>query len=354
LRDAGARVVEARDGVEALELAKRDAPDLILADADIPRLDGLGLCAAIRRDRSLDAVPVVLLAERGGKPPRALAEAGCGSRALVDSVLEALHIPGATEEEAPFDGETEDASTNGSQMGRQLEEPVGFPWQAPAVARRSPLMTDPLERENMRAQSAVAMHREPANRAPRATYPIWRLSLGPGAPAAVLSSGFDAQILMISRVLGAGFIALLVGTVVILFRSQWLSTTSQTSSSPAAPPAQTTKVERIVVEVPVPESQKDAGALHAFSGALRPGVDPALDVGQDEGVLELDGPSTVRAEIDGVDRGPLPIELVLQEGRHAVRYRAGSRATVRFYVVKPGATRVLRVVTLPGGLIDAR
>ncbi|MDH3845444.1 MAG: response regulator, partial [Myxococcales bacterium] len=64
LREAGARVVEATDGVRALELARLAAPDLILADILMPRLDGLALCAAVRREPRLDGVPIVLLSWR--------------------------------------------------------------------------------------------------------------------------------------------------------------------------------------------------------------------------------------------------------------------------------------------------
>ena len=64
LREAGARVIEARNGVHAVELARGDTPDLVVADTALPRLDGLGLCAALRREPGLDGVPVVLLSRR--------------------------------------------------------------------------------------------------------------------------------------------------------------------------------------------------------------------------------------------------------------------------------------------------
>ena len=46
----GYSTMEACDGVEALEAARRDAPDLILLDVEMPRMDGLeGLPAAEER-----------------------------------------------------------------------------------------------------------------------------------------------------------------------------------------------------------------------------------------------------------------------------------------------------------------
>ncbi|MGB5351056.1 MAG: hypothetical protein WBN10_15725, partial [Polyangiales bacterium] len=73
-----------------------------------------------------------------------------------------------------------------------------------------------------------------------------------------------------------------------------------------------------------------------------------------QGVLELTGPAEVSVEVDAVDRGTLPLTLVLDEGTHRVRYRLGARSSDRFYYVKSGATRALEVVTQPGGFVDAR
>ncbi len=351
LRDAGARVTEARDGLEAFELAQRNAPDLILADIVMPRLDGLGLCAAVRRERSLDAVPVVLLSARGGEPRQALFEAGAGSRPLVEALIEVLGVgeQEARVAEVPQRLEETSADDDGPDPQRTL--------RAPEAAQESALMTDPLERENIRAQSAVAMHRDPANRAPGLSYPIWRVSLGSGSTAGALTSGFDAELQTISRVLGAGFIALLVGTIVILVWSQW-SAPIPSAAPLLAEPAEVTRIERVAVEVeappPEPVPSQSGEGLAAFSGALVPGVDAELGIGEGQGVLELDGPSQVTVEIDGMDHGALPVQVALDQGRHVVRYHLGSRSTYRFYTVKPGSTRVLRVVTKPGGLIDAR
>ena len=59
LIDAGYQVLLARDGFEAFALAKRGAPDIILVDADMPRLDGAEFCRAYRWHGG--TTPVVLL-----------------------------------------------------------------------------------------------------------------------------------------------------------------------------------------------------------------------------------------------------------------------------------------------------
>jgi PAS domain S-box-containing protein len=56
----GFRVQTAGDGLEALELARSNAFDVVVSDVLMPRLDGFGLCLAIRQERDLVRVPVVL------------------------------------------------------------------------------------------------------------------------------------------------------------------------------------------------------------------------------------------------------------------------------------------------------
>ena len=71
LEDAEVRVVEASDGVEALALARRLRPDLILLDVHMPRLDGLEACRQIKRDPALARTPIVMLTAAGQEADRA-------------------------------------------------------------------------------------------------------------------------------------------------------------------------------------------------------------------------------------------------------------------------------------------
>ncbi|MDX6750666.1 PAS domain S-box protein [Geminicoccaceae bacterium 1502E] len=63
-------VLTAADGREALELARRHPPDLVLSDVMMPGLDGLGLLAALRADPATRELPVILLSARAGEEPR--------------------------------------------------------------------------------------------------------------------------------------------------------------------------------------------------------------------------------------------------------------------------------------------
>jgi PAS domain S-box-containing protein len=58
------------DGAEALTAARREAPDIILSDVMMPRLDGFGLLRELRADPRLASVPVILLSARAGEESR--------------------------------------------------------------------------------------------------------------------------------------------------------------------------------------------------------------------------------------------------------------------------------------------
>ncbi len=62
LRSAGFEVESAADGLSGLERWRSARPDLVLLDVMLPRLDGLEVCRAIRRDST---VPIVMLTARG-------------------------------------------------------------------------------------------------------------------------------------------------------------------------------------------------------------------------------------------------------------------------------------------------
>jgi CheY-like chemotaxis protein len=59
LERKGYRVVEALDGEQALEVALRELPDLIIMDVEMPGVDGLTATRQIRRQESLRDVPII-------------------------------------------------------------------------------------------------------------------------------------------------------------------------------------------------------------------------------------------------------------------------------------------------------
>ena len=58
-------VVTARDGVEGVEKAKNEHPDLILMDVVMPRMDGFEAVRKLREDDATKAIPVIMVTTRG-------------------------------------------------------------------------------------------------------------------------------------------------------------------------------------------------------------------------------------------------------------------------------------------------
>src|SRR3954464_2601280 len=70
LRNAGYEVHLAEDGVEAGYAVLRMRPDLIIADLNMPHMDGLEFVAAIRGESSMRDTPVIFLTPAGQSQSR--------------------------------------------------------------------------------------------------------------------------------------------------------------------------------------------------------------------------------------------------------------------------------------------
>ena len=57
----GYTAITVSDGVQAIEAARKERPDLVILDIMLPKLDGLEVCRMIRRDM---AVPIIMLTAR--------------------------------------------------------------------------------------------------------------------------------------------------------------------------------------------------------------------------------------------------------------------------------------------------
>jgi len=65
LEDDGYEVRSASDGAEALELARELGPDLVITDVEMPKLDGYGVCKALKQDAATAHVPVLICSSLG-------------------------------------------------------------------------------------------------------------------------------------------------------------------------------------------------------------------------------------------------------------------------------------------------
>ena len=78
LERRGFRVIEAENGIEAINFAKSESPDLIIMDMEMPQLDGLSATRRIRQQENMSAVPIVAVSAYGADQFRELAlAAGC-------------------------------------------------------------------------------------------------------------------------------------------------------------------------------------------------------------------------------------------------------------------------------------
>lgn len=82
-------VGRAHDGEEALALVRELAPQVVLTDIEMPRMTGLELAAAIRRESPATRVIILTTFARGGYLRRAL-DAGASGYLLKDSPAEHL------------------------------------------------------------------------------------------------------------------------------------------------------------------------------------------------------------------------------------------------------------------------
>ncbi|HHP7239829.1 response regulator transcription factor [Longibacter sp.] len=64
LEQEGYNTILARDGVEALDVAREEAPDLIILDIMMPRMDGIEACRRLRKDAHLRTIPIMMLTAR--------------------------------------------------------------------------------------------------------------------------------------------------------------------------------------------------------------------------------------------------------------------------------------------------
>ncbi len=73
---AGFRVLKARDGFEALAIARRELPDLILMDLGLPGIDGWEATRRLKQDGLTRELPVVALTAQAPLVPDSLRDAG--------------------------------------------------------------------------------------------------------------------------------------------------------------------------------------------------------------------------------------------------------------------------------------
>jgi two-component system alkaline phosphatase synthesis response regulator PhoP len=95
-------VLEAEDGKQAIDVAGTQAPDLILMDMLMPRMDGLTACYTIKNDPTTKSIPVLMLTAIGFELNVKLSQQmgadaymtkPFDSQALLDKIAQFLAVP---------------------------------------------------------------------------------------------------------------------------------------------------------------------------------------------------------------------------------------------------------------------
>ena len=70
LVQAGYRVISAADGRQAIDLARRERPDLVVLDLMLPTLPGTEVARILRQEEKTRTIPIVMLTARGSEVDR--------------------------------------------------------------------------------------------------------------------------------------------------------------------------------------------------------------------------------------------------------------------------------------------
>lgn len=70
LNARGFDVIPAYEGIEALEKARNEHPDLILLDVMLPKLDGYKVCRILKFDEKFKDIPIIIITAKGEEAQR--------------------------------------------------------------------------------------------------------------------------------------------------------------------------------------------------------------------------------------------------------------------------------------------
>jgi eukaryotic-like serine/threonine-protein kinase len=84
-------ITTAEDGMTAMEMVKASRPDLILLDMEMPRMNGLEVCASLTGDEMTAAIPLIVLSARTEENTRALLKS-IGVRSVLRKPVELTHL----------------------------------------------------------------------------------------------------------------------------------------------------------------------------------------------------------------------------------------------------------------------
>lgn len=90
-RFKGCKIIEAVDGVDALKKLQEATVDMILADINMPVMDGLKLVSLVRQNPKIKHLPVVIITTEGAEEDRQRGLA-LGANAYIAKPIQSAHL----------------------------------------------------------------------------------------------------------------------------------------------------------------------------------------------------------------------------------------------------------------------
>ena len=87
----GYKTIQTRDGLEALDLARKHVPDLILMDIQLPEVSGLEVTKWLKEDAGLKAIPVIAVTAFAMKGDEEKIRQG-GCEAYISKPISVMHF----------------------------------------------------------------------------------------------------------------------------------------------------------------------------------------------------------------------------------------------------------------------
>ena len=84
---SGYTLIAARDGLEGLEKARVEHPDLILTDLMLPKLNGYELCTMLKQDTRYQRIPILIWSATKMQEKDAQVAKDCGADAYLLKTL---------------------------------------------------------------------------------------------------------------------------------------------------------------------------------------------------------------------------------------------------------------------------
>ena len=122
----GYEVLAAADGEEAIRLAERVRPDLIILDVMMPRRNGFQVCRLFKSDAKTSEIPVILLTAKNQKEDRYWGQ-DCGADEYITKPFNTPMLEKVVErllQRAETGGQSHDSSKGSAALQEALDRPL--------------------------------------------------------------------------------------------------------------------------------------------------------------------------------------------------------------------------------------